>query len=589
VKLSQLLKSIEPIQIYPITVQGTRCRAQDRDQRASKNINEHDVRCAIPYVELPDPDVGSIHYRAQDVQPGGAFVAIEGGRADGHNYIDEALKRGAAVIIAQKDARPPDLTPSDSAARPGRHRQPPTQGGRHRHETAGGGQVNKDVIVIQVADTRKALANVAATFYENPSEDLVLIGITGTNGKTTTAYLIERILQKAGYQVGVIGTINYRYAGKTFDNPITTPESLDLQRILADMRQAGITHVVMEASSHAIDLYRIQRCWMDVGVFTNLSQDHLDFHGTMASYWSSKKRLFTEYLGNGPKKDRALAVINCDNSHGRQLAQLLEMPVIKIGAGNDCELQIVIIRCDLNGIKATISTPHGAFDFTSQLVGEHNVENILCAAGAATAFNIPLDHIKAGVEDLSHIPGRLERIENDAERFVYVDYAHTPDALENVIRALRGIAANRIICVFGCGGDRDKEKRPMMGEIAAKYCDLSIVTSDNPRTEDPLAIIDHILEGTKKVNTFTYSISEIKNGFDFKGFVVEPDRRSAIKLGISVSGPGDTILIAGKGHEPYQVLGNTTVPFDDREEARRALRSVSGQSPTRQSRYGDSA
>ena len=201
----------------------------------------------------------------------------------------------------------------------------------------------------------------------------------------------------------------------------------------------------------------------------------------------------------------------------------------------------------------------------------------------ATAFTIPLDHIKAGLEAVSYIPGRLESIENDTERFVYVDYAHTPDALENVICALRGITTNRIICVFGCGGDRDKEKRPVMGEIAAKYCDLSIVTSDNPRTEDPLAIIDHILEGTKRENGFAYSIPAVKTGFDTKGFVVEPDRRRAIKLGITVSQPGDTILIAGKGHEPYQILGNTTVPFDDREEARRALRAVSGQSPMRQS------
>ncbi|UCE51947.1 MAG: UDP-N-acetylmuramoyl-L-alanyl-D-glutamate--2,6-diaminopimelate ligase [Desulfobacterales bacterium] len=586
-KLSQLLKSIEPIQIYPIAAQGTRCRAQGRDQRADKNINEHDALGAVPYANTPDPDIGSIHYRAQDVQPSGAFVAIEGSAADGHDFIDEALKRGAAVIIAQKEAHPPRLSASESSVLPARHharhaskarrtgREPLKRSGRVRHETDGDGQVDTEAFVIQVTNTRKALANVSATFYGNPSEDLVLIGITGTNGKTTTAYLVERILQNAGYQVGVIGTINYRYAGKTFDNPITTPESLDLQRILAEMRQAGITHVVMEASSHAIELYRIQRCWLDVGVFTNLSQDHLDFHGTMESYWSSKKRLFTEYLGTGPKKDCALAVINCDNSHGRQLAQLLEMPVIKTGAGADCAVQVAIVRCDLNGIKGTISIPEGLFDFTSRLVGEHNVENILCAAGVATAFTIPLDHIKAGVEAVSHIPGRLERIENDAERFVYVDYAHTPDALKNVICALRGMTTNRIICVFGCGGDRDKEKRPVMGEIAAKYCDLSIVTSDNPRTEDPLAIIDHILEGTKRANGFAYSIPAVKTGFDNKGFVVEPDRRCAIKLGITVSRPGDTVLIAGKGHEPYQIFGNTKVPFDDRQEARSALRVVS--------------
>jgi UDP-N-acetylmuramyl-tripeptide synthetase len=537
-KLLQLLKSIDPIRIYKSDAHGTRPNAWSEK-------DGHLAHRSEPKADLPDAEIGSIHYRAQEVKPNGMFVAIPGSAADGHDFVDEALKRGAAAIIAEKEI--------------------------HLQASQNDGQPNTDAVTIHVSNTRQALANLSAAFYKNPSERLVLIGITGTNGKTTTAYLIEGILQQAGYAVGVIGTINYRYAGKTFDNPITTPESLDLQRILAEMLSAGITHVVLEASSHAIDLYRIQCCWLDIAVFTNLSQDHLDFHGDMQSYWASKKRLFTHYLDSGPKKDRARAVINCDNPYGQELVRLLDIPLVTTGRENGCAIKSAAARCELSGIAGTIATPDGTFDFISPLVGEHNVENILCAAGVAAALQLLPDTIKSGVEALSHIPGRLERIDNDTGRFVYIDYAHTPDALQNVIRALRAITTQRIICVFGCGGDRDRAKRPMMGEIAAQHCDLSIVTSDNPRTEDPQVIIDHILEGTKRVGGCAYSRSDVKNGFSGKGFVREPDRRRAIKLGIQVSQPGDTVLIAGKGHETYQILGKTTVPFDDREEARKVL------------------
>ena len=537
-KLLQLLKSIDPIRVYNPEARGTGPNARGEKDR-------HPVHRAKPNVEMSGAEIGSIHYRSQEVKPDGMFVAIPGSTADGHDFIDEALKRGAAAIVVEKEIHP-QASQSD-------------------------GQPNTDAVMIQVSNTRQALANLSAAFYENPSERLVLIGITGTNGKTTTAYLIEGILQKAGYAVGVIGTINYRYAGKAFDNPITTPESLDLQRILAEMLSAGVTHVVMEASSHAIDLYRIQCCWLDIAVFTNLSQDHLDFHGDMQSYWASKKRLFTHFLDSGPKKDQAQAVINCDNPYGQELVQLLDIPLVTTGRQNGCAITPTVARCELSGIAGTIATPDGTFDFISPLVGEYNVENILCATGVAAALHLLPDTIKSGVEALSHIPGRLERIDNDTGRFVYVDYAHTPDALHNVIRALRDITTQRIICVFGCGGDRDRAKRPMMGEIAAKHCDLSIVTSDNPRTEDPQVIIDHILEGIKRVGGRAYSRSDVKNGFSSKGFVRESDRRCAIELGIQISQPGDTVLIAGKGHETYQILGKTTVSFDDREEARKAL------------------
>jgi UDP-N-acetylmuramyl-tripeptide synthetase len=524
VKLSHLLNAIDPVSVGGSDASRSRQKVGDLEKDRKDS--------------WPDFEIESIHYRAQEVRAGGMFVAIKGLTADGHDYIDQALEKGATAVITQK-------------------------------------KVPQDGLIVQVNNSRKALAQLSARFYGDPSEHLTVIGITGTNGKTTCAYLIESILQKSGCQVGVIGTINYRFAGKEYDNAITTPESLDLQKILARMRAAGTTHVVMEASSHAIDLYRIQNCWFDVAVFTNLTQDHLDFHGDMQSYWFSKKRLFTEYLKNGPKKDRARAVINCDNANGRELSKMLEIPVITTGTAGDCMITAASTHCDLSGIGGTLRMPAGDTKFASTLVGEHNLENIICAAGVAAALNLPPDTIKAGVEAVGTIPGRLEQIDNDCERFVYVDYAHTPDALKNVINALRAIAAKRIICIFGCGGDRDKEKRPLMGEIAAGRCDLAIVTSDNPRSEDPMTIIEQILVGAQKAGGRFYSAADLDAGFDQKGYVAEPGRAEAIRLGVALSQAGDTVLIAGKGHETYQILANKTIAFDDRREARKALANFS--------------
>jgi UDP-N-acetylmuramyl-tripeptide synthetase len=505
VKLSDLVKAIKPMSV--------------EHTGADKNI---------------DPQIASIHYRSQEVTAGGLFVAIPGRAADGHDFIEDAIERGAVAIVSQK-------------------------------------QIGSPIPNIQVADSRLALAELAACFYGNPSEHLTLIGITGTNGKTTTAYLVESILQQAGLAVGVIGTINYRYAGNAFNNPITTPESLDLQRILSDMRRSGVSHVVMEASSHAIDLQRIRRCWFDVAVFINLSQDHLDFHGDMQSYWLSKQRFFTDYLVEGPKRAKAVAVINCNNASGKELAQKLSVPVFTTGWGSDETVRTLNADCGPGGIEGELETPGGKFDFKSRLVGEHNLENILCATGVGAALDISIADVKSGIEAVSTIPGRLECIENKIGRYVYVDYAHTPDALENVIMALKAVIKEKMICVFGCGGDRDREKRPLMGEIAARLCDLAVITSDNPRTEDPMDIIDHIIAGAQKAGGRRYKPADLSNGFKHRGFVVEADRRQAIRLGIAVSKPGDTVLIAGKGHETYQIIGTTTKAFDDREEAKKAL------------------
>ena len=542
-KLSTLIKAIDPINIHNLG-------AERKEQSAKHGQIKDDAPNAMNHVNLSNLDIESIYYRAQEVQPGGMFVAIEGQSADGHDYMHQALQNGAVAIVAQKEPPQPYL---DECLAQAAYGQP---------------------IIIRVSDTRKAMADLASRFFENPSENMALIGITGTNGKTTVAYLIESILLQAGFKTGVIGTINYRYAGKIFSNPMTTPESLDLQRILAQMLDEGVTHVVVEASSHAMDQYRIRNCWFDVAVYTNLSQDHLDFHGDMESYWSSKKSLFTEYLTKGPKKDKAIAVINCDDDRGSELADNLPMPVIKTGPVSGSEIKAEKFQCKLIGTTGKVATHEGSFDFKTPLVGTHNVENILNAAGVGVALKIAPETIKDGIEALSAIPGRLENIESDTGRYVYVDYAHTPDALENAVAAIREIAPARIVCVFGCGGDRDKQKRPLMGEIAARLCDLAVVTSDNPRSEEPLDIIEQILQGIRQAHGVEYSSLDLKSGFAQKGFVVEPDRRRAIALGIEASRPNDAVLIAGKGHETYQILGDTTIDFDDRKEARRVLRKL---------------
>ena len=494
--------------------------------------------CDLRFLK-PDPDITSLHSRAQNVKPGGLFVAIQGFAADGHDYIDQALANGAVAVVVQKPLR-----------------------------------LSTSVASIEVEDTRRALAALAASFYGHPSEKLVVVGITGTNGKTTTSYLIERILLQAGYAPGVIGTVNYRYAGETYDNPVTTPESLDLQRILSRMLAAGVTHVILEVSSHALDLHRVDDCWMDVGVFTNLSQDHLDYHKDIETYWRCKKSLFTDILRSGPKQKRAAAVINRNDPKGEELVRIVGLKKITVGDARDNTVQSDITKQNLSGIAGRIDTPAGSFDFRSSLVGRYNCENILCAAGVAVALDIPTAAIKAGIESAAVIPGRLEPIPNQGQRFVYVDYAHTPDALRNVLAALTAMAGRRLLCVFGCGGDRDRGKRPQMGKIAAQMCDLAVVTSDNPRSEPPLVIIDQILVGTRQVCRREYSAAELGNGTPEKGYAVEPDRRKAIRLAIAASNPGDTVLIAGKGHETYQILGGKTIAFDDRTVAAQALADV---------------
>lgn len=481
-----------------------------------------------------NPEISTITCRSQDITPGGLFVAVKGFAADGHDYIGQAVELGASAVVCE---RPADV----------------------------------DITTVTVENSRKALAELAAVFYGHPSKDMVVIGITGTNGKTTTSFLIESILRAAGLSVGVIGTINYRYGGRLYDNLVTTPESLDLQRILSQMRQDGVTHVVMEVSSHALDLYRVHRCCFDLAVFTNFSQDHLDYHHDMEQYWDCKRRLFMELLPAWDGVVQQRAVLNVAVPKGRELAIEMTLPFLSCGGNQESDLYTLAAQYDLTGTHAIIHTPSGDMKFVSPLVGRHNLENILNAVGVGIAFDLPLETIVRGVEGLENVPGRLERVANGHQRFVYVDYAHTPDALESSLLALRALTPDRIICVFGCGGDRDRAKRPKMGAIAGRLSDLAVVTSDNPRTEPPQQIIEEIVAGMNPQCNLQYSMDDLALGFKDKGYAVIADRRAAIAAAIRASRPGDTILIAGKGHEPYQIVGHRKLAFDDRAEAETAL------------------
>jgi len=530
-KLSELLSVISQYEVSGI-ISKDRTLAHESDCHKDSSVKQ-----IFDPDKLSTIEINSIHYRAQDVRPKGLFVAISGHVSDGHDFIDTAILNGASAVVTQK-------------------------------------HVDHNLVAIVVSDTRKALAKLSARFFNNPSEKLFIVGVTGTNGKTTITYLLESILNKAGYNTGVIGTINYRFAGKVFKSKVTTPESLDLQQILAQMCKNGVTHVVMEVSSHAIALNRIDNCWMDLGVFTNLTHDHLDYHKNMDEYWACKKNFFTGNLNHGPKKKHVTGVINCLHKHGQNLLEVLPFNGISIGNSRD-KMMVYSenIQFSLSGISGGITAMNMKLNFFSSLVGKHNLENILCVAGVGAALKLSKDVIKTGIEDVSFIPGRLEPVPNDCNRFVFVDYAHTPDALENVLVSIRAITDKRLICVFGCGGGRDKDKRSMMGELAVRICDLVVITSDNPRDEKPMEIISQILTGVRKNSAKKYVPADLKKGFTKKGYIVEPDRKKAIELGISASMTGDVVVIAGKGHEDYQIIGDDTLFFDDRCEAEKALQS----------------
>jgi len=482
-------------------------------------------------------EVKGIAYHSGAVQEGFLFAAIRGLKEDGTKYIPHALSRGSRALLVEQPL-----------------------------------EIQGAVQVI-VPDAREALARLASAFYGDPSSALTLIGITGTNGKTTISYLLESILTADGKSVGVMGTVNYRFQDRVFPAPTTTPESLDLQRNLQAMREAGVSHAVLEVSSHSLDLQRVRGCDFDVAVFTNLTRDHLDYHGSMDQYFRAKQLLFTQCLRES-RKEKRFAVLNGDDPRGEELARISCGTVICYAVERRGDVWPQRYEEGSGGLKFRVATPRGSLEIDSPLIGRHNLYNILAAVTAGEALGISPQAIVAGIAGLKRVPGRLERVPGDGGVHVFVDYAHTPDALERALETLQKVRTGRLITVFGCGGDRDRGKRPEMGRVAAAGSDLAVITSDNPRTEDPLKIIEEIEEGTRKIARKRYEISPRSHGWEEPGYAVIPDRREAIREAIGATRQGDMVLIAGKGHEDYQILGTQKIHFDDREEAAEALASL---------------
>jgi UDP-N-acetylmuramoyl-L-alanyl-D-glutamate--2,6-diaminopimelate ligase len=462
--------------------------------------------------------ITSLCYDSREAGPGSLFVAIRGNVVDGHSFIDQAIDRGAVAVVAEK----PGLT--------------------------------QRATLIQVSDSRDALARLAATFYRNPSKQLRMIGITGTNGKTTTTFLIKHLLERAGQRTGLVGTVLYEIGERILPAARTTPESLDLQSILSQCVDAHCSNVVMEVSSHALELGRIDEINFRVAVFTNLTQDHLDFHPGMKEYFEAKAKLFAGLKNSEGKTPTA--VINVDDAYGQQLIARLgrDLPVITYGMGARADFRASNFKVELTGTSYQLDLKGKSFLVRLPLIGRFNIYNSLAALAAVQAIGLDIRQAVLALARAPQVPGRLEALSAKRQFQVFVDYAHTDDALLNVMKTCRDLNPNRLIVVFGCGGSRDKSKRPLMGAVVDQNADFSIITSDNPRKEDPVQII-----------------RDIETGFKSKRFEVIVDRREAINRAIQLAEPRDIILIAGKGHEKYQEFSDRTVPFDDIEVAARAL------------------
>lgn len=446
------------------------------------------------------------------------FVAVKGAQLDGSKFIDEAISKGAGFIVCDSGVK----------IRP-----------------------DRGVEFIKVKDTRLALALLAACFYGDPSEKVKVIGITGTNGKTTITYLLEAILKEAGRHPGVIGTINYRYKNKIFPAKNTTPGPVEIQSMLADMAKKGIGYAAMEVSSHALDQERVSGIDFHSAIFTNLTQDHLDYHKTIKNYFNAKARLF-KYMS--PK---SFAVINNDDRHGARLKKITSAGIITYGIKKKADLMARDIKFGIDHTEFNLCLGKRKIKFRTKLIGRHNIYNLLASCAWGIKEGIGLKTIKAALEGFSAVPGRLERINSKKGFCVFVDYAHTDDALKNVLTSLRQFSTKRIITLFGCGGQRDKLKRPKMGRVATGLSDFAVITSDNPRSEDPADIVRDIEKGIKKNN-----------------YCVVLDRKKAIRESLQLARAGDIVLLAGKGHENYQVSKGKSIHFDDREEARRCLKSL---------------
>ena len=491
----------------------------------------------IDVIEVAGPgrgEVSSICYDSRQCAQGGLFVAVPGLKADGHDFIPSALQSGAQYIVCE--------------------RQVP---------------VAPDITTIKVADSRRALGLLGRNFFADPSGELCVVGVTGTNGKTTITFLLESIFQAAGHKTGVLGTINYRYAGEILPAPNTTPESIELQKILRKMADAGVSHAIMEVSSHALDLDRVADCRFRAGIFTNLTQDHLDYHKTMEDYFRAKEKLF-EML----EKSGSPSIINVDDSWGERLRRKTKGTVISCALDREADFTALEPVLSLEGIRAVLKTPKGSFSVQSSLIGRFNLYNILCAAAAARALDVPMEAVQQGIAQMRNVPGRMEKVSHPGEPAVFVDYAHTEDALQRALQNISQFKEGRIVTVFGCGGDRDRGKRPQMGKAAVTYSDLTILTSDNPRSERPDAIIGEIEKGIngrlRKYDSSELLARKGLTGME-KGYAVLPDRRTAIRTAISLAHPSDIVLIAGKGHENYQIIGDRILQFDDRIVSREIL------------------
>lgn len=502
----------------------------------------HSLLTNLPRYELVRGDVSGeakgIAYDSREVQPGDVFVCWAGLRHDGHLYIGDALRRGAVAVVAERD------------------------------EPIAGAEALPYVVV---PNGREALARLAAAFYSFPSRRLRLIGVTGTNGKTTTTHLIKAVLEQAGHKVGLIGTIRHLIGDEIIESHRTTPESLDLQRLLFQMAERGMDYAIMEVSSHALALRRAVGTEFDVAVFTNLSQDHLDFHADMDDYFQAKAELFAMVSQDGAKTNKA-AIINFDDARGRTLQRCGAEHIIGYfidGADVDAAIVDVGIRAENirvrpDGVAYDAMTPAGTLGLKLQLTGRFNVYNSLAAVAVGWHEGIALPFIRTALENITGVAGRLERIDGGRDFTVLVDYAHTPDSLRLVLETSRQFTTDRIIVVFGCGGERDEAKRPLMGDIAARLADRVIITADNPRGEDAEAICEQIARG-------------IVNGDGAETpYEIIVERRDAIRRAVALARPGDVVLIAGKGHETTQVFHDRTIHFDDREVAARALKERFG-------------
>ena len=479
---------------------------------------------AIPVREIIGPvdrAVESIAYDSRRVQRNGLFVALRGEKSDGHDFIGAAIEKGATVIVAERAEK------------------------------------NSRATCVVVENSRSAMADLAARFYNFPARKLKLAGVTGTNGKTTTTFLIKHICEKAGTRCGLLGTVRYEIGERVLPAARTTPESLDLQELLAQIRDAGCRAAAMEVSSHALAQERTRGLEFDVAVFTNLTQDHLDYHGTMENYFEAKAKLF-EQLPQQEKKKKPIAVINVDDRYGQKLIKKIDkkVSVVTFGMGSHADFRASNYRMEFGGTSYQLDARGKSYLVRVPLIGRFNVANSVAALAAANALGIGLREAVLSLAKSPQVPGRLEMVPAKRQFQVFVDYAHTPDALLNVLKTLRELDPKRLIVVFGCGGNRDREKRPLMGQVADQNADYAVVTSDNPRKEDPDKII-----------------AEIEKGFRGNHFEKITDRAAAITRAVEMAQPRDIVLIAGKGHENYQEFADHTVPFEDIQVARRAIES----------------